>query len=302
MRNLSDNLVGAGFMVAAMAGFALEDMLLKSASAQMPVGQVIALFGLFGTIGFAALSLLRSEPVLHPAMLAPSMVLRAGFECCGRLFYTLAIALTPLSTASAILQATPLVVVAGAAMVFRERVGAGRWLAICAGFGGVLLILRPGATGFDATAVVAILGMAGFAGRDLATRAAPRSLSFAQIGLCGFSVLVPTGLLLLAVTGGAAVPATSAVLSLLAGTGFGIAAYSALTQAMRVGEVSAVTPFRYTRLIFGVGLGIAVFGERPGIMTWGGAAIILASGLYIMLRRPARAERLVAAGPQGMDL
>lgn len=289
MSRLSDNLLGAGFMVAAMALFALEDMFLKAASVHMPVGQVLALFGLFGTIAFALLSVRRGEPVLHSSMLARGMILRAVFESSGRLFYTLAIALTPLSNASAILQATPLVVVAGAALLLDEKVGWRRWLAIWIGFAGVLMVLRPGMAGFDAAAVLAILGMLGFAGRDLATRTAPKGLSFAQIGFCGFSILVPTGLLLLAFTGGATMPDAASVGRLLAGTAFGVTAYSALTQAMRTGEVSLVTPFRYSRLIFGVGLGIVVFGERPDAMTYAGSAVILASGLYIMLRGRRRA-------------
>ena len=89
----------------------------------------------------------------------------------------LAIALTPLSTASAILQATPLVVIAGAALVFHERVGAARWIAVAVGFVGVLLILRPGAEGFGMLSIFAVIATLGFAGRDLATRAAPMSMS-----------------------------------------------------------------------------------------------------------------------------
>ena len=285
MPQRSDNLVGAAFMVAAMAGFALEDMFLKAASGHMPVGQVIALFGLVGTIAVTVLSLIRGEPPLHPWLLSRPMLLRAVFESGGRLFYTLGIALIPLSNASAILQATPLVVVAGAALFMDEKVGWRRWTAIVVGFIGVLMVLRPGLDGFDAASIFAILGMFGFAGRDLATRAAPRGLSNAQLGICGFSVLIPTGLLLLAGTGGAVVPSAAGMTNLLLGTFLGLGAYMALTEAMRTGEISVVTPFRYSRLLFGIGLGLVVFGERPDLLTYAGSAVILASGLYIMLRQ-----------------
>lgn len=275
-------------MTAAMAGFALEDVFMKAAAAQIPVGEVILLFGIGGTLGFTLLAWLRGEALIHPAMLSRPMIVRAGFESSGRIFYTLAIALIPLSNASAILQATPLVVVAFAALILRERVGWRRWLAIWIGFAGVLMILRPGLAGFEATAVFAILGMLGFAGRDLATRAAPQALSTAQLGICGFSVLVPTGALVLAVTGGAVLPGTLPLVQVSAAVLFGVAAYSALTRAMRTGEVSVVTPFRYSRLIFGVALGVAVFSERPDTMTLLGSVVILASGLFIMLHRPRR--------------
>ncbi|WP_438938402.1 DMT family transporter [Aliiruegeria sabulilitoris] len=288
VRPVSDNLVGAAFMVAAMAGFAFEDMFLKRATAELPVGQALAIFGLLGTIYFSARALSRGEPVLHPLMVSRPMLLRALFEGSARMFYTLAIAVTALSNATAIMQATPIVVVAGAALFMHEQVGWRRWLAIWIGFGGVLLILRPGAEGFDAASILVFLGMLGFAGRDLATRAAPLGLSNAQLGICGFSVLIPVGLLLLAVTGGAVMPSPGAFGNLLCGSAFGLAAYSALTQAMRTGEVSVVTPFRYSRLLFGVALGMLFFGERPDLATYIGSAIILASGLFIMFRQGRR--------------
>jgi drug/metabolite transporter (DMT)-like permease len=124
-----DNTRGSILMVAAMAGFAIEDMFIKAASRALPVGLILILFGLGGMIGFILLTLRRGEPLVHPALLTRPLVLKAVFEVLGRLGYTLALALTPLSSASAILQATPLVVVAGAALVFGEQVGWRRWLA-----------------------------------------------------------------------------------------------------------------------------------------------------------------------------
>ncbi|PLL12196.1 EamA family transporter [Tabrizicola sp. TH137] len=271
-------------MVAAMAGFAVEDMFLKSVTAHIPLGQALLIFGLTGAALFALLTLRAGEALLHPALLSRPLLLRSSFEVAGRLFYSLAIALTPLSTASAILQATPLVVVAGAALLFGERVGWRRWTAIAIGFAGVLLILRPGVEGFTLLSLVTVAGMLGFAGRDLATRAAPPALSNRQLGLIGMAMLALAGALILAVTGGARMPDVPA-LALLAGmTIFGIFGYNALTIAMRTGEVSVVTPFRYTRLVFAMILGILVFHERPDALTLAGSALIVASGLYTLTR------------------
>ena len=64
----------------------------------------------------------------------------------------------------------------------------------------------------------------------------------------------------------------------------GVVTYASLMNAMRTGEVSAVTPFRYTRLLFGIGLGIALFGESLDRTMWVGSALIVASGLYILWR------------------
>ncbi len=120
---MSDNLRGSMFMVLAMLGFAIEDMLLKRvAAAGMPVGEILIFFGAGGCLLFAALTHVQGQPIWHPAVVSPRMLAKAGFEVMGRLFYTLAIAFTALSSASAILQATPLVVVAGAAGVSARAV------------------------------------------------------------------------------------------------------------------------------------------------------------------------------------
>ena len=287
----AENLRGAGLMTLAMALFALEDMFVKQAARGLPVGEVLMLFGAGGMICFAALALASGQSLWHPAVASRLMGIKAGFEITGRLGYTLGIALTPLSNASAILQATPLVVVAGAALIFRERVGAARWAAVGIGFLGVLVILRPGLDGFVPAALWTVLGLLGFAGRDLATRAAPKVLTNFQLGLYGFAALIPAGAIILAVTGGAVLPAPANLLPVLGAVLFGVTAYWALTKAMRTGEVAVVTPFRYTRLIFALGLGILVFGESLDGATLAGAALVVASGVYTLLAGARRLKR-----------
>lgn len=282
-RALTDNRRGALFMTASMAGFAVEDVFVKAAAQTLPLGQVLLTIGLAGMLVFAAMAARAGEALLPPAFLSRAMVIRCGFEVTGRLFYGLAITLTALSTTSAILQATPLVVVAGAALVFDERVGLQRWLAVLAGFAGVLVILRPG-TEFSALSLLAVVGLLGFAGRDLATRAAPKGLSNRQLGALGFAMLATAGAILLGVSGGAEVPSGIAFAHLAGGTVFGVAGYHALTYAMRTGEVSAVTPFRYTRLVFAMVLAMALFGERPDLATWIGAALVVGSGIFALRR------------------
>ena len=281
----SDNLRGALWMMASMAGFAVEDGFLKTAASEMPLGQVLLVEGLLGILWFSAMALRAGSPPLPRAALSRTMALRSTFEVAGRLFYALAVALTPISTASAILQATPLVVVPAAAMLFGEKVGLLRWGIILTGFLAVLAILRPGLSGFSVLSCLALAGMLGFAGRDLATRAAPPALSNAQLGVAGFAVLASCGLGMLAVTGGLTGPKAHG-LALLAGASlFGIAGYAALTQAMRMGQVSAVTPFRYTRIVFALLVGVLVFGERPDALTLAGSALIVACGLTLLVRR-----------------
>lgn len=276
-------------MALSMAGFAVEDMFLKAAAKMMPTGQVILITGLVGMLVFGLMSLFQGEPPVPRAILHPALMIRSGFEVSGRLFYSLAIALTPLSTTSAILQATPLLVVACAAVLFGEKVGWRRWSAVAVGFVGVLIILRPGLDGFSAMSLLAVAGMIGFAGRDLATRAAPKVLSNRQLGLAGFAMLSLAGALLLGWTGGALLPDLHGAGLLLGTAVFAIIGYHALTYAMRTGEVSFVTPFRYTRLVFALILAVVVFGERPDHWTLIGSALIVASGIYALARANRRA-------------
>ena len=279
------NMIGSAWMIAAMACFAIEDALLKAASVAIPIWQILILFGVGGTLIFAGVARARGTRLMQPDVFSTPMKVRAVFEILGRLFYILAIALTPLSSATVILQATPLVVVAGAALFFGETVGWRRWSAIVVGMVGVVLIIQPTGDSFSVLSMLAVLGMLGFAGRDLASRAAPASLGTEVLGFYGFLCVVVAGIAfyfwedapMAALT-------THTCLHIAGAVVLGAIAYASLMKAMRTGEVSAVTPFRYSRLLFGIGLGVFLFGETLDGTMWIGSALIVASGLYILWR------------------
>lgn len=271
-------------MVLAMAAFSIEDMLIKAAANIVPVGLILALFGLGGMMIFILLTWKKDEVVIHPAILSRPILVRAGCEVIGRLTFVLAITLTSLSSASAILQATPLLAIIGAAFFFGEEVGLKRWIAVVIGFIGVLMIIRPGLEGFESASLFAVIATLGFAGRDLATRGAPKVLSNIQLGVYGFFVLIPTGIVMMLYSGE---PIRIDFLSSIQITGaiiFGVIAYNALTIAMRTGDVSVVSPFRYTRLLFALILGVFVFGENPDLMTLLGSLLIVVSGGYTLIQ------------------
>ncbi|NKX48662.1 DMT family transporter [Rhodobacteraceae bacterium R_SAG8] len=273
-------------MIASMAIFAIEDAFVKAASNALPVGQILIIFGLGGAVMFASMARLNNEPLFIKDVVSRPMRIRVVFEIIGRLFYVLAIAVTPLSSATVILQATPLVVVAGAAMVFGERVGWRRWSAIFIGLVGVIVIIQPGTDSFSMLSVLAIVGMIGFAGRDLASRAAPATLSTSILGLYGFLSIVVAGSIFSIWQGASFVlPDVYTSFNLAGAILSGVAAYSCLMKAMRTGEVSAVTPFRYTRLLFGITLGVVLFGESLSSTMLLGSGLIVSSGLFIIWRR-----------------
>ena len=288
--HMTDNLKGILWMVAAMAGFALGDVGIKALSQLgMPNGQIMMGLGAGGTLGFALWTRARDLPLYTPELIRPAILLRylAGFSAASCM--VCALALTPLSSVTAILQAAPLVVAIGAALVFNERVGWRRWLAIAVGLAGVLLILRPGTGAFNVLSLFSVGAMLSLAARDLATRAAPKSLDTLQLATFGFSALILAGAALVPFGDAFVTPVTAHWLWMVFAVVTTIGGYYAVTAAMRTGEISAVSPFRYSRLLFGLALGIMLFGERPDIWTLLGGAIVVASGVYTVLR-----ERKVA--------
>ena len=276
-------------MVVAMAGFSLEDVLFKQLVTQLPIGQVLTLVGTGGGVIFTLLTWWGGRSVLTRDLLSPPIVLRNVTEAVGSVVFVTALALSTLSGVSAILQATPLVVTLGAALFLGEKVGWRRWTAIGIGFAGVLLIVRPGTAQFDPASLLAVATVILLGVRDLSSRRVPSGIVSTQVTAWGFFSVVPAGLLLLLATGNrflmldAAQCARVAAMLVVGGIG-----YSALVVSMRTGDVSAVVPFRYTRLVFAMLLGRFVFGERPDSLMLSGALLIVGTGLYTIWRTAIR--------------
>ncbi len=280
-----DNLRGAGLMVLAMLLFALEDMLIKLMAVRLPVGQIVGMLGVGSAVLLAGLLVQQKQALFTRQMLTPAIMLRAFGELVGTVGFVTAIALIPLSTASAILQATPLFVTLGAALFLQEAVGWRRWTAVLVGFFGVLLIIRPGLEGFSWQSLFALQGVVGLGIRDLATRRVPKSTSSLQLSFWAFLVLIPaSGLMIWANNEVMVMPAGLTAIYFMIALLIGIGAYYSIVAAMRLGEISFVSPFRYSRILFALVIGVMVFGERPDALTLTGAAIIVGSGLYTLWR------------------
>ena len=292
----SDNLRAIALMVAAMAAFAIEDFLIKSASVDFSGGQMLVVLSAGGAVIFAVMCRRARAPLTGPAFRHPLVIVRNLAEVGATLCYVSSLTLIPLSLASAILQATPIFVTMGAALWLREPVGWRRWSAVVLGLIGVLVILRPGLEGFRPAALLAVTATILLAIRDVASRRIPARISSVQLSFWAYASLVPASCALAAFDGWEAAPAASWGL-LLAAVGIGALAYFLLVGATRIGDVTAVIPFRYSRLIFALVLGIAFLGERPDLPTLLGAAIVIGSGLYALLRERRRVRALSMAGP-----
>ena len=279
-----DNLKGILFMILAMAGFACEDLFIKMLSENLPISEIIIILGFSGSIIFLIIGLLTKAPIFHQGLLTTPVIIRTLCELFGALFFVLAIALTPLSSASAIIQVMPLLVTIGAAIFFKEKVGWRRWTAVFVGFIGVLLILRPGFGSFMPASIFALLGATFLAGRDLATRAIEVKLPSVTISLYAFLAFGVSGIMLIPFSSEMLVPSSKDILFFAGASAFGVIAYYSIVIAARTGEMSVISPFRYSRLVFAMLLSIIVLSERPDMLTLLGAAIIVASGVNTFVR------------------
>ena len=279
-------------MTLAMLAFTLEDFTLKKATEFIPLSQLLIICGILGSLFFTSCSRFANEPIFYKDSFNKTLIIRSIFEIMGRIFYALAIAFMPITNAASILQATPLVVVLGAVIFLNEKVGWRRWTAILTGFIGVLMIIQPGTNGFTIFSIFAVLGMIGFAGRDLATRMSPVGMSNYQLGSFGFYMVIIAGIILSSFNYFFLPEKTiwgtisfDAWIFVIANAAAGVSAYFCLTIAMRVGDVSFVTPFRYVRVLFAMFFGVFILGEQPNAFVIIGSVIVVLSGIYIIIRR-----------------
>ena len=287
----TDNARAIVLMVGSMGLFAIDDMLIKIAAAvehaPAGVGHVLIVQGVVGTLVFGALMLRDGTRLTRDLVTDRFILLRTLGDIIAATGFVTALTLMELANASAILQIQPLVVTLAAAWFLGERVGWRRYTAVAVGFVGVLIVVRPGLAGFTWASLLVLVGVVGLTLRDLSTRVLPaRHPTNAVVTFVSLAI-IPLGVFLLLVMGDRWLLGWEALGVLLAGAGFGVAGYWAITQAMRLGEVSAVAPFRYSRLVAAIVLGVVVLGERPDLPMWIGSALIVGAGVYA-LRREAK--------------
>lgn len=297
---MTPNARAALLMTLGMAGFACEDALLKLLSQTLPTGEVLLLVGLAGMLAFGAWVSAGAEGLRPRNLLHRGVMARNLCEAICAICFVTALSLGDLSIASAILQALPLLMTLGAALFLGEAVGWRRWLSIGAGFLGVLLIVRPGTEAYQPGSALAVIAVLALAARDLITRRLPPSIGSGMLTASAFGAMAVAGLALLVVGRQQLVmPGPGEALLLLGCVIFGLAGYLAMVIATRIGEIGAIAPFRYSRLVFAILLGMVVFSERPDAWTLAGAGIIASAGGYAMWReaRMRRGPPASAGGP-----
>ncbi|RZA18679.1 MAG: DMT family transporter [Lysobacteraceae bacterium] len=276
-------------MLAAVGLFALMDAGLKTLSEHYPPFQVAALRGAaslpivlvwaLATVG--PMPLLRVRWSLHLLRGVLGIVMMASF--------VYALKRMPLSSAYSIFFVAPLLITALSVPFLGERVGPRRWTAIAIGLLGVLVVLRPTGHGVLTLAGLAVLvAAAGYAVSAITVRVLARTDS-TQAAVVWLMAMMALGAGALAWPQW--VPLRVEDAWIIAGIGIGgaLGQYT-ITEAFRLGEASLIAPLEYTALVWGVALDLALWGVLPDSITWVGAAIIIASGLYLIRREKVHAE------------
>lgn len=279
---------GIFFIVLATALFVIMNTGVKLLRPHLPtveliwartLGHTLFIFAIFGP-GHGWWRLLRTR---RPwTQLARSLLLLASTS-----FFFTALGWVPLAEATAVSFTSPLVVAALAGPMLSERVGLGHWLAIAAGFAGALIVIRPGVGGANPYLGLVIASSCCYAVYQILTRRVAghdrpeTSVTYsALVGTLVLSVVVPFSwqtpdrlshwLILI-------------VIGLLGGLG-----HYCVARALMLGPASVISPFHYVQLVTAALMGYLAFGDVPSTWMWVGAAVIIASGLYIAWRETQR--------------
>lgn len=279
-------------MMLSMAGFALNDSLMKLASEHVSLFQAIFLRGLLSTMLIALLAWHQKAVFISvPVKEMPAILARLIGEIGGTICLLTALFNMPVANAIAILQALPLVIVLLGAVIYGEKVGWRRYMAILVGFCGVLIIVRPGSGDFDEFSLWAIAAVLFIAVRDLSVRRLSAKIPSIFVTLLTSVAVTIVGGIVAPFTEWRDVnpldlwPLAGAAFFVLGGYLFGI-------MTMRIGDISFVAPFRYTILIWAIVLGYLVFGDIPDFWTFVGSVIVIGMGVYSFYRE----RRLQLAG------
>ncbi len=278
---MSGNTRGILAMTASMAVFVMSDSLIKLASETVGAAQLLFVRGLLLTPTIFVIALRMGALNSLRTSLKPKPMLRMLCEGTGTFAYVIALTHIPIATALAINMVTPLLVLPLAMWLLGERIAFRQLFAVIAGLAGVLLVLRPSVGGIDIWLLVSLASAVIFAVRDTVTRAIPRGVPTVLILLWGVFSGAVAGGIGTGISGWRPIDLPTA--GMIAGSALLVGvAMMLLIQSMRLGEVSAVSPFRYTAILCAVLSGYLVWGQLPDTMTIAGIALIVGAGLFAL--------------------
>ena len=280
----SSNAARAILMMVAAAGIlTVNDAIAKWLTERYPVGQVLAMRGGLVVLLVYAWAVVSGRGAVLRVKSWPLHLARGGLMAGSTFLFVTSLWLLPIADAIAISFAGPIFATALAALILGEPVGWRRWSAVAVGFAGVVVMVRPTPEMFRIVALIPIVAAFVGALRDIVTRKlGTGGESTLMVLIVSTSIVAFAGLLTLPF--GWVVP-TLPELGMIALTSVLVAvAQGLMIESLRLGEVGLVGPFKYTSLLWALLLGLFIWGDVPGTWTLAGAALVVASGLYIWHR------------------
>lgn len=279
----NSELGGIAAMLAATAVFVVGDAFMKLVTETVPPFEVLFLRGLAASTACALLVALRGEWPAIPGAANSRVLLRAAAETLSVLCYIVALARMPIADVMAILQTAPLILIVAAAVVLRERVGAARIVLVLVGFAGALMVAQPTAAGISPAALLAFGSALLIAARDLVGRGVPAQTPVTVV------VLATNVMVTLAAGGMSAwheswvAPSGSQLASLGAAGLLVTLGHAGVLLAYRLGRTATIAPFFYSFALWGLVAGVLVWGALPNPTALAGIALIVVSGIAVIV-------------------
>jgi drug/metabolite transporter (DMT)-like permease len=289
---MTDNLRGILAVLIASTAFVLHDSMAKLLSEELPSSEIIIVRGVIGTaMLITGVFVLRATRPLS-VLFEPMMMVRLIGTGAGTVFIIAALRYLPLPTVTTVLQATPLIVTAGAAWMYGDKVGWRRWAAVATGFLGVVLIVKPGG-GFGGAGYLVLLALLCTTTRDLSTRGLPKDIPSIFVAAAGSVVSTASGLVMLPFDTAWSMPSSGAWVLMVASATAVFFATIFMTVGLRTGEIAVVAPFRYVPVPLALLLGYQLWGDVPDWIAAVGILLVLGAGLYTLHRERASLKRKV---------
>ena len=267
-------------MMMSMACFAVEVTFVKLLSARLPATQILFSIGFGGALITLVLAIFLNVNLADKILLNKHVISRTIADLFGALSFTSAMVLIPMSLLASILQATPLFVTLGAAILLGEKVGWRRWSAIFIGFLGVIIILQPGYGSFQLASLLGLAAVLCLALRDVVTRDMATEIPTLTVTFYACLAMGSAGFIAYPFFGPPVVPTTYEAIILICAAIIGLTGYFLLVLATRKGDVSVIAPFRYSRLLFSLGLASLILGEKLTLPILLGGLLVVSSGIY----------------------
>ena len=287
-----NNAKGIVMMLFSMASFALGDTFVKTSGSFLSPAQIMFFLISGGLILFALIAVAKGENLKEPRAFAPVLLLRYCTEMIGLLGMIMALTAVPLSIVGAVTQASPILVAVGAVIFLRETVSWRRCSSIAIGFCGVVLVIQPWGESLDYAVLWAVVALVGFSVRDLVTRLTPPDIASASLATFTMVAALPFTATWVLFTGEKFFPAEINWIIVGCMVILGSVGYLLLITSLRLGELSAIMPFRYSRIVFLLIFGVLFFGESPSLSMLLGSALVIVSGIYLMWREHVVKQRV----------